>query len=65
MQKLVIEIESAAKAKELQSLLAELKFVKKVTNVSDTADLPASYKEHQEAKAAIVHRKNKAIAKYL
>ncbi|MEO6831818.1 MAG: hypothetical protein ABI378_05770 [Chitinophagaceae bacterium] len=65
MQRLVVEIESMVRAKELQSMLVELKFVKKVTNVSHTAGLPIAFKEYEEEKRAIVHRKNKAIVKYI
>ena len=65
MQRLIVEIESAAKAKELQSMLSELKFVKKVSPVTAAKELLAALQEHEEMKAAIVRRKNKAIGKYL
>lgn len=65
MERLIVEIESAAKAKELMSLLAALNFVKKVSSVADTNSVVAALQEHEEVKASIVRRKNKAIAKYL
>ncbi len=65
MQRLIVEIESAAKAKELQSILSTMNFVKKVSSVTDPKAMLAALQDHEEAKAAIVRRKNKAIAKYL
>ena len=65
MQTLIIELDSNNKAKELSSLLSSLDFVKKVSSISKPKALIAALKEHENLKASIVKRKNKAIAKYL
>ena len=65
MQTLIIEIESNAKAKELLSVQTSLDFVKKASSVSKSKQLIAVLQEHENMKASIVKRKNKAIAKYL
>lgn len=65
MQTLIIELDSINKAKELSSLLASLDFVKKVSSISKPKALIAALQDHENVKASIVKRKNKAIAKYL
>lgn len=65
MQTLIIEIESDSKAKELSGILASMNFVKKVSSVSKPKEIILALQEHEEMKAAIVKKKNKAIAKYL
>ena len=65
MQTLIVEIDSNAKAKELLSVLSSLSFVKKVSTVTKPKAMIAALQEHQEVKASIVKRKNKAISKYL
>jgi hypothetical protein len=65
MQTLIIELDSKIKAKELSSLLSSLDFVKKVSSISKPKALIATLQEHENLKASIVKRKNKAIAKYI
>ncbi len=65
MQTLIIEIDSISKAKELSSLLSSLDFVRKVSSVRKSKTLIAVLQEHENLKASIVKRKNKAIARYL
>lgn len=65
MQTLLVEIESNSKAKELSSVLSSMNFVKKVSSISKRKDLISALQEHENVKAAIVKKKNKAIAKYL
>jgi len=65
MQTLIIQIDSNSKAKELSSLLSSMNFVKKVSSVRKPKALIAALQEHENLKASIVKRKNKAIAKYL
>lgn len=65
MQTLIIELDSKNKAKELSSLLSSLDFVKKVSSVKKPKALIAALQEHENLKASIVKRKNKAITKYL
>lgn len=65
MQTLIIELDSNSKAKELSSLLSSLDFVKKVSSITKTRALITALQEHENLKASIVKRKNKAIAKYL
>ena len=65
MQTLIIELDSNNKAKELSSLLSSLDFVKKVSSISKPKALIAALQDHENLKASIVKRKNKAIAKYL
>lgn len=65
MQTLIIELNSSKKAKELTSLLSSLDFVKKVSSVSKPKALIAALQEHENLKASILKKKNKAIAKYL
>ncbi len=65
MQTLIIEIDSTSKAKELSSLLSSLDFVRKVSSVRKSKTLIAVLQEHENLKASIIKRKNKAIARYL
>ena len=65
MQTLIIEIDSNSKAKELSSLLSSLDFVRKVSSVRKSKMLIAALQEHENLKASMVKRKNKAIARYL
>ena len=65
MQTLMIEIESAAKAKELSSMLSSMNFVKRVSAVKKRKEMIAALQEHEQIKEAIVKRKNQVIAKYL
>jgi hypothetical protein len=65
MQTLIIELDSNSKAKELSSLLSSLDFVKKVSSITKPKAIIAALQEHENLKASIVKRKNKAIAKYL
>ncbi len=65
MQTLIIEIESSSKAKELSSMLSSMNFVKNVISVKKRKEMIAALQEHEHVKAAIVKKKNKAIAKYL
>lgn len=65
MQTLIIEIDCDSKAKELSSLLSTMNFVKKVSSIRKPKALIAALQEHENLKASIVKRKNKAIAKYL
>ena len=65
MQTLIIEIDSNTKAKELSSLLSSMDFVKKVSSIRKRKALIAILQDHENLKASIVKRKNKAIAKYL
>ncbi len=65
MQTLLIEIESPTKAKELTAILSSINFIKKVSRVNKRKALLAALQEHEIVKAAIVSKKNSAIAKYL
>ena len=65
MKTLLVELNSNSKAKELSSLLSSLDFVKKVSAVTKPKALIAALNEHENVKASILKRKNKAIAKYL
>jgi hypothetical protein len=65
METLIIELDSASKAKELRSMLSSMDFVKKVSTLRKPKDIIAALQEHENIKASIVKRKNKAIAKYL
>lgn len=65
MQTIIIEIDSDSKAKELSSLLSSMDFVKKVLSIRKPKALIAALQDHENYKAAIVKRKNKAISKYL
>jgi len=65
MQTLIIEIDSNSKAKELTSLLSSLDFVKKVSTIRKPKALISALQEHENLKASLVKRKNRAIAKYL
>jgi hypothetical protein len=65
MQTLIIELNSDSKAKELSSLLSSLDFVTKVSSVKKPKALIAELQEHENVKASIIKKKNKAIAKYL
>jgi hypothetical protein len=65
METLIIEIDSKSKAKELSSLLSSMDFVKKVSSIRKPKALIATLQNHENLKASIVKKKNKAIAKYL
>jgi CheY-like chemotaxis protein len=65
MQTLIVEIDSPVKAKELSTMLSSMDFVKKVTSVKKPKEAIAALQEHEQIKAVIVKKKNKAIAKYL
>ena len=65
MQTLIVEIDSASKAKELSEILSSMNFVKKVFSVNKPKELISALQEHENIKASIVKKKNKAIAKYL
>lgn len=65
METLIVEVESSSKAKELLSILTSMNFVKKVSALSKPKEIIEALQEHENMKAAIVKRKNKAIAKYL
>jgi hypothetical protein len=65
MPTLLIEIEPGAKAKQLSSILASMDFVKKISAIKKPKAMIAALQEHEEAKAAMVAKKNKAMAKYL
>ena len=61
MQRLIVEIESAAKARELQSLLSELKFVRNVTAINDEQGLPQAAYESDEAFFTEIERRTKEL----
>lgn len=65
MQTLIVEIDSNIKAKELSSMLSSMDFVKKVSSVRKPKALIAALQEHENVKAFMVKRKNKAIARYI
>jgi cell division protein FtsX len=65
MQTLIVEIDSKTKAKELSDILSSMNFVKKVSSVRKHTEMIAALQEHEDMKAAILKKKNKAIAKYL
>jgi len=65
MQTLIVEIDSKTKAKELSDILSSMNFVKKVSSIKKHSEMIAALQEHEDMKAAILKRKNKAIAKYL
>lgn len=65
MQALIVELESDSKARELSDILSSLNFVKKVSSVNKTKEMLIALQEHEDIKAGIVKKKNKAIAKYL
>jgi hypothetical protein len=65
MKTLIVEIESSSKAKELLSILTSMDFVKKVSAISNHKTMIEVLQEHENIKAAIVKKKNKAFAKYL
>ena len=65
MQTLIIELDSKNKAKELSSLLSSLDFVMKAYSIKKPKALISALHEHENLKAFVVKRKNKAIAKYL
>ncbi|MCU0374470.1 MAG: hypothetical protein MUF24_04090 [Chitinophagaceae bacterium] len=65
METLIVEIDSAVKAKELSSVLSSMDFVKKVISVPEKKKLIAALQKEEEVKEFIVKRKNKAIEKYL
>jgi len=46
-------------------MLSSMDFVKKVFSLNKPKEMIAALQEHENIKAAIVKRKNKAIAKYL
>jgi len=65
MQTLIVEIDSPINVEELSVMLSSMDFVKKVTSINNPKEIFAVFKEHEEIKAAIVKKKNKAIAEYL
>lgn len=65
METLLVEIESATKAKELTSILSSMNFVRKVSSVNKLKAMIAALQEHEAIKASIVKNKNKAVTKYL
>ena len=65
MQTLIVEIDSKTKAKELSDILSSMNFVKKVSSIKKHSEMIAALQEHEDMKATILKRKNKAIAKYL
>jgi hypothetical protein len=65
METLIVELESASKAKELTSLLASLNFVKKVSSFKNSRDLIEALQDQENLKNSILKCKNKAIEKYL
>ena len=65
MQKILVEIESLTKAKELTSMLLSMNFIKKVSTINKNKELIEALQEHENIKATIVKNKNKAIEKYL
>lgn len=65
MEKILVEVESPDKARELVSILSALSFVNKVSAIQTPKSLIAALKEHELIKKAIVRKKNIAIAKYL
>lgn len=65
MKTIIIDIETAQKAKELAHVLEDMKFVRRVSVVDNKKNIIAALEEHQIFKAGIVKKKNSAIAKYL
>lgn len=65
MHTLLVEIESATKAKELNSMLSSMNFIKKVSSINKKVELIKALQEHEMLKASILKNKNKAITKYL
>lgn len=65
METLLVEIESATKAKELTSILSSMNFVRKVSSVNKLKAMIAALQEHEAIKVSIVKNKNKAMTKYL
>ena len=65
MQTLIVELESDSKAKELSNILSSMNFVKKVSSINTSKEMLTALQEHENIKASIVKKKNKAIAKYL
>ena len=65
MKTIIIDIETAQKAKELSHVLEDMKFVKRVSVVDKRKDIIDALVEHESIKDAIVKKKNSAIAKYL
>ena len=65
MQTLIVELESDSKAKELSNILSSMNFVKKVSSINTSKEMLTALQEHENIKAGIVKKKNKAIAKYL
>ena len=65
MEKIIVEIDSPSKAKELLSILSSMNFVKRASSVSNSKEMLSALMEHENIKTAILKRKNKAIAKYL
>ncbi len=65
MHTLLVEIESATKAKELNSILSSMNFIRKVSTINKKTKLIKALQEHEMLKASILKNKNKAIAKYL
>ena len=65
MSKILIELDLNNKAYRLLVVLSLLDFVKKVPSFSKTKVLTAALLEHENQKAYLVKRKNKAIVKYI
>jgi hypothetical protein len=65
LQTLIVEFDSPINAEELSGMLSSVDFVKKVTSINNPKEMIAVFKEQEEIKAAIVKKKNKAIAEYL
>ena len=65
METFIVESESDSKAKELSNILSPMNFVKKVSSINKHRQMLIVLQEHEDIKAGIVKRKNKAIVKYL
>ncbi len=65
MQTLMLNVSTKEKADALKKFLSELSFASDIKLVKDKESLREALTEHESVKAAIVKRKNKAIAKYL
>ncbi len=65
METLIVEVASAAKAKELTAILSSINFVSKVSSIRKRKALIAALQEQENFKASMLKNKNKAIAKYL
>lgn len=61
MQRLIVDIESAVKARELQSVLEELGFVNQVTLLHDVPPAPAAGYESEAALKVVLDRRNQEL----